>query len=240
VSRSAAICLLSLAFAACRNNDPDPNYQQAAAIYQQLYATQLDDAYGDPRMDEVVALLGKVNPRSIDAERAQAMLRNIQRGREELAKERAEREKMAAAAAQSLATVQTNIDPSRILAAQEVDAGQPLDPFGPGASVAELNKQNGGCLVDNEPFTETGTGVAGTVYRVAPSETCRSKLPGLNGQIVLVVNGKIYRRTADPRPPPPSPTATAAAARPPAASARQSPPASTPPSAPASADQQPQ
>src|SRR5207253_2313302 len=162
VSRSAAICLLLLASAACRNNDPDPRFQQASAIYQQLYATQLDDAYADPRMDEVVALLGKVNPRSIDAERAQAMLRTIQKGRVELAKEQ-------------------------------------------------------------------GTGVAGTVYRVAPSDVCRGKLPGLSGQIVLVVDGKIYRRTADPGPPPPS--ATAAAARSPAAGARPTPPPGGPPSA---------
>jgi hypothetical protein len=239
VSRSAAIHLLLLTSAACRNNDPDPNYQQAAAIYQQLYATQLDDAYGDPKMDDVVALLGKVNPRSIDADPAQAMLRTIHHGREELAKERAEREKMAAAAAQSLATAQMNLDPSKVLAASEPDAG-PLDPFGPGASVADLNKQNGGCLVDNEPFTEQGTGVAGTVYRVAPSDACRGKLPGLSGQIVLVVNGKIYRRTADPRPPPPPSTAAAATARPPAASARPGPPPGASASAPAAQDQQPQ
>jgi hypothetical protein len=236
VSRSAALCLLLLASAACRNNDPDPSYQQALAIYQQLYATQLDDAYGDPRMDEVVALLKKVNPRSIDAERAQAMLRNIQRGREELAKERADREKMAAAAARSLATAQMNLDPSKFLAAREPDAGQPLDPFGPGASVADLNKQNGGCLVDNEPFKEQGTGVAGTVYRVAASDVCRGKLPGLSGQIVLVVDGKIYRRLADPGPPPPPPTA----ARPPAAGTRPAPPPGGAPSAPAAQVQQPQ
>ena len=189
-------------------------------------------------MDEVVVLLGKVNPRSIDADRAQAMLRTIQHGREDLARERAEREKMAAAAEQSLAAAQVNIDPSKVLAATEPDAGQPLDPFGPGASVADLNKQNGGCLMDNEPFTEQGTGVAGTVYRVAPSDACRGKLPGLSGQIVLVVDGKIYRRTTDPRPPPPSATATAA--RPPAAGARPSPPPDGSPPAPAAQAQQPQ
>ena len=236
MSRSAALSFLLLASAACRNNDPDPNFKQAAAIYQQLYATQLDDAYVDPRMDEVVVLLGKVNPRSIDADRAQAMLRTIQHGREDLARERAEREKMAAAAEQSLAAAQVNIDPSKVLAATEPDAGQPLDPFGPGASVADLNKQNGGCLMDNEPFTEQGTGVAGTVYRVAPSDACRGKLPGLSGQIVLVVDGKIYRRTTDPRPPPPSATA----ARPPAAGARPSPPPDGSPPGPAAQAQQPQ
>ncbi|HMC34993.1 MAG: hypothetical protein AUG04_12230 [Deltaproteobacteria bacterium 13_1_20CM_2_69_21] len=240
MSRSAALSFLLLASAACRNKDPDPNFKQATAIYQQLYATQLDDAYGDPRMDEVVVLLGKVNPRSIDADRAQAMLRTIQHGREDLARERAEREKMAAAAEQSLAAAQVNIDPSKVLAASEPDAGQPLDPFGPGASVADLNKQNGGCLMDNEPFTEQGTGVAGTVYRVAPSDACRGKLPGLSGQIVLVVDGKIYRRAADPRPPPPPPSATATAARPPAAGARPGPPPGGSPPAPAPQAQQPQ
>jgi hypothetical protein len=202
LSRSAAICLLLIALAGCRSSSPDPNFQQANALYQQLYATQLDDAYGDPKMDEVVALLRKVNRRSMDADRADAMLRLIERGREELAKQLAEREKMAAAAAQSIASSQVNIDPSKVLAASEPDAGPAVDPFGPGASVAELNAHSGGCLVDSEPFTEQGTGVAGTVYRVAPSETCRGKLPGLTGQIVLVVNGKIYRRTADPRPAP--------------------------------------
>lgn len=227
MSRCAALCLLTLAFAGCRRTSgPDENYQQAAANYQQLYATELDDAYGDPRMDEVVALLRKVNPRSVDAQAAQMLLGTIQRGREELAKERAEREKMAAAAAQS-ATPMVNIDLSRFAPPEEPDAGQTQDPFGTGASVAELNKQSGGCLVDNEPFTEQGTGVGGTVYRVAPSETCRSKLPGMVGQVVLVVNGKIYRRTADPRPPPP-PAVDAGpppAARPAASAARPAQPA---------------
>ena len=203
MSRSAAICLLSIALAGCRSRSPDPNFQQANALYQQLYVTQLDDAYGDPKMDEVVALLHKVSSRSMDAERAQALLRIIQNGREELAKQQAEREKMAAATAQSLASGQVNIDPSKVLAAAEPDAGPAVDPFGPGAAVADLNARSGGCLVDSEPFTEQGTGVTGTVYRVAPSETCKGKLPGLTGQIVLVVNGKIYRRAPDPGPPRP-------------------------------------
>ena len=130
MSRSAAICLLLIAFAGCHSSAPDPNFQQANAIYQQLYATQLDDAYGDPKMDEVVALLHKVSARSVDASRAQAMLGLIQRGREELAKQLAEREKMAAAAARSLASAQVNIDPSKVLGAGEADAGPPVDPFG--------------------------------------------------------------------------------------------------------------
>ncbi len=227
MSRRAAICFVALTLAGCRRTTgPDESYQQAAAIYQQLYSTQLDDAYGDPRMDEVVSLLHKVDPRSVDAQPAEAMLGTIQRGREELARQHAEREKMAAAAAQSATSSAGRIDPEQVLAAANVDAGQPQDPFGPGGSVAELNKQSGGCLQDSEPFNEQGTGVTGTVYRMSPTDPCKAKLPGLVGQIVLVVNGKIYRRVADPRPPaPPPPPAPAKAPASQAAKAPPKPPA---------------
>jgi hypothetical protein len=216
-----------LAVGGCRwDSGPDANYQEAAAIYQHLYATQLDDAFGDPRMDQVVALLRKVGARSADAESAQRMLGMIERGREELAKQRVEREKMAAAAAQSASAAVVDIDPSKVLAATAPDAGPPQDPFGPGASVVELNTQSGGCLQDNEPFTEQGTGMTGTVYRVAPSDPCKGKLPGLVGQVVLVVNGKIYRRMSDPRPPAPAtaPPKPAPAPAAPAASTAQATP----------------
>lgn len=235
MSRLAALCLVSLALAGChRTTGPDENYQRASALYQQLYATQLDDAYGDPRMDEVVALLRKVDSRSVDAQPAQKMLGTIQRGREALARERAEREKLSAAA--NAPAARASIDPEQVLAANAEDAGtSEQDPFGPGASIADLNTQTGGCLVDNEPFNEQGTGKTGTVYRVAPSEGCRSKLPGFAGQAVLVTGGKIYRRIPDPRPPePPRPTAApdagapAAAARPRPAAPAQVPDAGEP------------
>jgi len=224
LSCRAALLTVTFALLACRSRGPDANYQQAFTIYQQLYATELDDAYGDARMNDVVALLRKVDPRSGDAERATALLGTIERGKEAFAQQQAEREKRSAAITQSATAPQFEINPSKILAASEPDAGQQVqDPFGPGASVADLNASHGGCLQDNEPFNEQGTGVSGTVYRVAPSDSCRSKLPGLSGQIVLVVGGKIYRRMADPRPPPPP--APAATARPaPAASASAQPP----------------
>jgi hypothetical protein len=224
LSRRAALWVVTFALLACRNRGPDANYQQAFSIYQQLYATQLDDAYGDPRMNEVVALLRKVDDRSEDGDRARALLGTIERGREAFAAQREEREKRSAAITQSVSTGQMDIDPSKVLATSEPDAGQVQDPFGPGASVAELNSSHGGCLQDSEPFNEQGTGVTGTVYRVAPSETCRSKLPGLAGQIVLVVGGKIYRRTSDPRPPAPIGPPAAARPAPGAATAAQQPP----------------
>lgn len=200
------IAILCLALTACRQKaGPDANYEQASKLYQQLYATQLDDAYGDPQMDRVVVLLKQVDPNSVDAEAAKTMLHSIETGRDQLAKQRAERERMAAAAAASAASPQVNIDPSAVLSAASapVDAG-PQDPYGPGASVSDINSQSGGCLSGMEPFNEQGTGVSGTVYRVVPTSNCSGKLPGFVGQAVLVVGGKIYRRIPDPNPPKPA------------------------------------
>ncbi len=218
MSRLAALSFFFLAAGAChRTTGPDENYQRASALYQQLYASQLDDAYGDPRMDEVVSLLRKVDGRSVDAQSAQTMLGAIQRGREALAKERTEREKLTAAPAPA---ARTSIDPEQVLAANDAGTAAEQDPYGPGASIADLNTQTGGCLVDNEPFNEQGTGKTGTVYRVAASEGCRSKLPGMAGQAILVADGKIYRRIADPRPPEAPRPAAAPDAGAPAAAAR--------------------
>jgi hypothetical protein len=198
VSNARTFILAAALLAACREHKtgPDANYEQGARIYQQLYATELDEAYGDPRMNEAEELLKKVDPRSVDAEAAQRMLASIDTGRAALSQQRADREKMAAAVSAS-ARPPSNIDPQRILAEATPDAGV-TDPFGPGASIAELNASSGGCLTEGEPFREQGTGATGSVYRLGKSEQCTARFPGLVGQVVLVTDGHIYRRMADP------------------------------------------
>ena len=222
LGRAALVVGLALSLSACRRQrGPDENFHSARELYQQLYATQLDEAYGDPRMDEVVALLEKVHPRSVDAPQAKAMLETIARGRETLAQELAAREKLAAEAAKGVAAPQ-GIDTEKILAAaRERDAGAAQDPYGTGAEIAALNAQSGGCMTENEPFEEQGSPVRGSIYRVAQSEDCKKRLPGFVGQAVLVVGGKIYRRIPDPAPPPPpsAPRPVAGAPRPAASSA---------------------
>jgi hypothetical protein len=248
---NARTVVLVLVLAGCRarQTGPDANYERGSRIYGQLYATELDEAYADPRMNEAAELLRKVDPHSVDADAAMRMLASIDSGRAALEKQRADREKMAAAAAAS-ARPSPSIDPQQILAAANPDAGL-ADPFGPGAAIADLNAQSGGCLTEGEPFREQGTGATGTVYRLGKSEQCAAKLPGLVGQVVLVTDGHVYRRMGDPteakapspaqRPdagaearsaPPAEPRA--AAARPDAAAARR-PPLPTP-SAEAQAD----
>jgi hypothetical protein len=64
----------------------------------------------------------------------------------------------------------------------------------------------------------------GTVYRLARSPGCIERLPGFDGQALLVMNDKVYRRMADFPPaqatvsdagPPPGPPAPAPRAPPP-------------------------
>lgn len=207
MTRAVIVSLLLLS--AChRQSGPDANFEQASRLYQRLYAAQLDDAYADPQMDQVVADLKKVDPASIDNDAAQSLLGTIQRGREALAKDRAAREKMAQAAAVTAQMPMPTIDPAAVIAASTPDAGPPQDPYGPGALVADINSSTGGCLTGMEPFNENGTSVSGVIYRVVPTDNCRGKLPGFVGQAVLVVNGRVYRRIPDPNPPKPPGPAT--------------------------------
>ena len=225
--------MVLLVLAACRSrpSGPDEHYQKAQQIFSQLYATQLDDAYGDPQIDTVLAELKQVNPRSIDADAARALQDNIARGRDALAKQRAEREKLGQAAAQSFAVGGggSSIDPAAVLAASAPDAGPPPDAYNEGADIAKLNSDTGGCLNSYEPFTEQITGVTGTVYRVVPSEGCKAKLPGFVGQAVLVANGKIYRRIPDPQPPLPPKVTILDGGQPPQQAQRGGQPAAQPP-----------
>jgi hypothetical protein len=211
-ARLAACAIIAAAACSRYSGPPDENFAKARYIYEQLYALQLDEAYGDPKMDDVVSLLHKVHKRSVDAPSAQALLHAIEHGREDLAKAHAERDKLHKAAEADV-PVPPNIDPTQVLA--QPDAGPPQDPYGPGASIAEINKDSGGCLVAAEPFRENGTNKSGTLYRLVGNSACKDRLAGLVGQVVMVSDGKIYRRIPEsevPRPPPSARSADAGVA----------------------------
>jgi hypothetical protein len=205
-ARAALICVLGALLGCHRSPGPsDPNYEQASRIYQQLYAQKLEDAYGEPQMDEVVSLLHRVDAHSIDVPAAQALLTTIEDGRARFEAAREERESTASAAVHT--GMQSSLDPSAVLASGR-DAGPRQDPYGPGASIADLNSTTGGCLVAGEAFHENGTDLKGTIYRLSPSPACNDKLAGFVGQAALVMDGKLYRRVSESevaKPPPPAP-----------------------------------
>ena len=198
------LLVAALSLGGCRKKAfPDPHFERATRTYQALFATYLDDCYAEPKMDEVLLDLKKVDEASSDAESAKALLRVIDEGKKKLAKDRADREKISLAA-QAAAQAAPRIDVDRILAASAPpDAGPPPeaalapDPYGPGASIADLNAKTGGCLVGDQPFTEQETNKKGMLYRLSSSPACLDKLPGFASQVVLVTDdGRIYRRIA--------------------------------------------
>jgi hypothetical protein len=221
-----------LALPACKKQPPapSPEYDQAWRLYANLYARQLDDAFGNAQMEDVVALLKRVDDKSADADAARTLLQRIDEGRKALAAERDARAKVRKELAPDapgrdlIAAVNAAAGPPSAdagapatTATSGVDAGPaPQDPFAPGSSIAALNSSTGGCLVAGEPFKERISNRTGQVYRVAPSELCQQKLTGLSGQAVLVVDGRIYRRVsasevAQPAQPLAAPNAQAAA-----------------------------
>lgn len=218
--RFALVLFAATSLGGCRRGSgkADASYEKARGLYQKLYGAELDDAYGDPKMEDVVTLLKQVDQDSADKAAAQSMLDGIEHGRAVYAGQKHGREKIAAAAAAPL--VMPNINPDKILAASAgPDAGSaPPDSYGPGAAIAELNRTAGGCLVPAESFTEKGTDKAGTIYRLSNTPQCAQLLPGFVNQVVLVVNGSVYRRIdASQVPVQPPPAATPAVPAPEAA-----------------------
>ena len=248
--RLAPVLLAIVALSGCRlgPGKPDPSYQKARSLYQTLYLAELDDAYGDARMDEVVALLKQVDSGSSDASASKSMLDAIQHGREAYAARKPSRDKFAAAAA--VPPKLPDIDPVKVLAASAKAYAQPAagppppDSFGPGASIADINRSTGGCLVSGEPFKEQVTNKTGVIYRLSSAPQCAQALPGFVQQAVLAVDGSIYRRidASEVSPPLPQPRGAAPPQEGPAAGAPRAgtsqaaaggPPASADPSAPA-------
>jgi hypothetical protein len=106
VPRRAAqvVAAILLAVSGCNRTPADsPQFQEAFALYNQLYAKGLDDSYGDPQMPHVAELLGQVDPRSAQGPEAKDLLAKIQQG---MADYRARAEKLAAMAASADAPVE--------------------------------------------------------------------------------------------------------------------------------------
>ena len=202
LSRVALLSALLVAagLPACkRKTGPSEHYDRGAAIHQRLYVTLLDDAYLDPRMEEAVKELKQVESSSISLPLAVELLGQIEKGRAEAKAAADARAKSQAEMQRGLAP--SSLDPSKFVSAPPPpklaapDAGTaPLDPYGPGALIADINKETGGCLVSGGPFKEEGGKVSGLVYKLADTLSCKDKLAGFVGQLVLAIDGRIYRR----------------------------------------------
>jgi hypothetical protein len=79
--RGKVAAALLLALVSCYRKPPDsPQFEEAFALYNQLYAKSLDDSYGEPQMARVAELLRQVEPKSAQGLEAKDLLTKVERG----------------------------------------------------------------------------------------------------------------------------------------------------------------
>jgi hypothetical protein len=182
--------LLLLALAGCARKEPSPEYTRASERFNKLYANELDDAYLDPAMHEVEALLEKVPADSLDAQAAGALLSRIRENRARLQQATSDREKALAEARTPTTLSGRSVSPppgAPIIATRPPpppDAG--LGPAAPsaGMSIRDFNRLFGDCFEPAGPVEVTGRGPRDS-YTMVDSYRCHNAMPGMVNSVVL-------------------------------------------------------
>jgi hypothetical protein len=223
------LAVLALACTGCnRHRDPSPEFSRASESFNTLYAQRLDDAYLDPRMREVEALLQRVPANSLDAEAAGELLGRIREGRTRMQKALDEAQ-AAGAAARTPSTVSNaprelaGENAPKPVAAPPPDAGPPeaVQPTA-GMSMAEFNRRFADCFQIAGPVDVQGAGARDS-YDLVDSSRCRIAHPSFV-DVIIVADGQavlgVVPKSALLHPPaPPVPDAGVATAPAPVADA---------------------
>ena len=216
-TRFLAIVLL-LVLTGCARKEPSPEYTRASERFNKLYAKELDDAYVDPAIREVEALLEKVPADSLDAQAAAQLLARIRENRTRIEQASKDREKALAAARTaptfSGPSVSAPLSPpsSRPSAPPAPDAG-PLSAPTAGMAMRDFNRLFGDCFEQAGPVEVNGRGPRDS-YTMVDSDRCRRAMPGLVNSLVLadsetvmglVPKSALRRTLPDGGAPPPAP-----------------------------------
>jgi hypothetical protein len=209
----ALFAVVTLVCSGCsRRREPSPEFSRASEEFNKLYAQRLDDAYLDPRMHEIEALLQRVSPDSLDAQSAADLLTRIRDGRARMQKALDEAQ-AASAAARTPSTVSNlsrELPPPAAPKAAVVtpDAG-PTEALQPtaGMPMAEFSRRFSDCFQIAGPVNVQGTGARDS-YDLVDSTRCRTAHPGFSDAIV-VADGQavlgIVPKASLIRPPPAPP-----------------------------------
>ena len=189
-TRSLAVVLL-LVLTACARKEPSPEYTRASERFNKLYAKELDDAYLDPAMHEVEALLEKVPADSLDAQAAGQLLARIRENRGRLEQTTTDREKALAEArtppkysGQSVFPPPQPPQPqARPAPSPGPDAGPPIAPTA-GMAMRDFNRLFGDCFEAAGPVEVSGRGPRDS-YAMVDSDRCRRSMPAMANSIVL-------------------------------------------------------
>ena len=190
-TRACLALLLALSWGGCRKAAPSPEYASAAELYSSLYRQAQDDAYQDPRMAEVQALLAQVSPESRDAPAAAELLAKINEGRARVDAEAFARRQAIAEALKPTAfehTPDPAPGPSAGAGAAPLDAGFPQPTAGMG--LGEFTARFGECFRAGPQVLLAGKGPVDS-FELRDLKVCRDRHPNYGGKRVAVESGKV-------------------------------------------------
>lgn len=190
------LLIAALSVLACSSRkQPSAAYSEARAQFATLYAKKLDDAYLDPRMDEIVRLLKTVLPDSLDAAPAHDLLKQIEDNRKRIQDDQAALARATAEASAPAAPFVSRATPDSTPpviqdAGAVVDAGAPFPVVD--MPISELQSRFSRCFVQGETFhvKDEGMRTRWTLFDVA---NCRDLFPDFTDRVVLTDDTKIWR-----------------------------------------------
>ncbi len=210
----AVLAVVGLLCGGCsRHRDPSPEFSRASESFNKLYAQRLDDAYLDPKMREVEALLQRVPADSLDAQAASGLLARIREGRARMQKAQDEAQAASAAARTPSTVSNAPRDTLSEPAAKPPPAPAPPPDAGPteavqptaGMPMAEFNRRFSDCFQIAGPVDVQGKGSRDS-YELVDSGRCRAAHASFVDAIV-VADGQVLMgvvpKSALLRPPPP-------------------------------------
>ncbi len=181
-----AFATLAIGLGACHRAAPDsPEYQDAFDLYTKIYAAKLDDAYGDPRMQQVSALLDKVDPASSRAAEAKDLKAKVDQGFADFKKRQD-----AVAADQKAAETPAKWPTSQ---GGEAPAAPPTPPPTPtngpslGMTRDEFLSKYGDCFALKGLYQQAAK--QGEAYVVKPG--CNAKYPALANSLVVLLDSRV-------------------------------------------------
>jgi hypothetical protein len=188
---SRTVPLLALAaLLACARPQPSPEYEKARAIWHQLVQERGLDAASDPRSDEVLVLLGRVDAGSLDASEAATLRHAIEGDRRARAEELAHRQELVAKAAKPT--------PAPVLPQAAVEVAPPPaapPPLKLGMKLEDFRASHGDCFAARGPVQypapDGGTPRMGDLWGLKDDAACREKYAPWVGQVALFSKGTL-------------------------------------------------